>query len=383
MDADRLIERATADSNLPPRGESYRTGLEVFVEDYNKSTTVTDFGRTVAEQMVADTLIARYGIEDWIVRHPEVLDAPVVRPVFILGLPRAGTTLLLNLLALDAQHRTYGNWEANREVPPVEAAHRHDDPRITRKIAEVNAALESGALDPRKHMEMGDEPGECVWLLAQDFKSYAWLIPTAVPNYLDWLYTKADMVSAYRHHKRALQVMQSRAPGNWILKFPSHAPFLDALLSIYPDARIVLTHRDPIRPLASSCSASHHYSALLNSGLDPNHVGWETMRVVTASLQGVSTLRARHPHVPVYDMHYLRFAADPLAEIGRLYRFFEERLTPEVERAMRTNLAAHNAKRADVGPHRYSLATYGISSDKLPRIFRDYVQQFGIVEETE
>jgi hypothetical protein len=190
------------------------------------------------------------------------------------------------------------------------------------------------------------------------------------------------MVAAFRHHKRALQVMQSRTGGQWLLKHPSHACFLDALLAVYPDARVVLTHRDPIRPLGSSCDASHHITAQFNVGLDRRHVGQETLRIIERTLKQVSTLREMHPRTEVHDMHYRNFAADPLEEIKRLYRFLGQDLTAGVERNMRIQLAAQTARRSRVGPHRYHLADYGLSAEKLPRIFADYVEQFGIERES-
>lgn len=382
MDAQTLIKQAVSLAGVPARGDSYRPGLDRFLEDFNASATLTGAGREAARGWVVSTLAARFAIEDWAATHTQLLDAPVERPVFIVGLPRAGTTTLLNLLALDGQHRVYWNWEANREVPPVESAHLHDDPRIARKISEVNAALASGALDERMHVEMGDEPGECVWLMAQDFKSYAWLVLTAAPNYFEWLYTEADMLAAYRHHRRGLQVMQSRAGGQWLLKHPSHACFLDALLTVYPDARIVVTHRDPVRPLGSSCDASHHITAQFNVGLDRRYVGHETLRVIERTLEQVSALREAHPRTEVHDMHYRSFAADPIKEIKRLYEFLGRDLPDTVERNMRNQLAAQAARRSKIGPHHYHLADYGLSSERLPRIFTDYVEQFGIERES-
>jgi hypothetical protein len=189
------------------------------------------------------------------------------------------------------------------------------------------------------------------------------------------------MVAAYRHHQRALQVMQSRAPGQWILKFPTHAPFLDALLTVYPDARIVLTHRDPIRPLGSSCAASHHLTRQFNVDFDPGYVGRETTRILQATLEQMTALRARHPGVPVYDMHYSRFVADPLKEVENIYGFFEERLADRIRRQMQAALDVHNARRAAVGANRYSLADFGLSAQRLPRIYQDYVDQFGVERE--
>lgn len=381
MEAGPLIDAAGTRAGCPVRGETWAEGLDVFLGAFNRSPIVNAFGRGAAEQMVLDTLGARFGIEDWIARHPEVVERPVRRPVFITGLPRTGTTFLLNLLALDPQHRVYGNWEANREVPPVEPAHLHDDPRIARKVAEVNAGLASGFLDHRYHVEMGDEPGECVWLTGQDFKSYPWLILTPAPAYLEWLYGGADMLDAYRHHKRALQVMQSSTGGQWILKYPMHAPFLDALLAIYPDARIVFTHRDPVKPLGSSCSASHHLTAQFNDGLDPAYVGRETQKIAQATLEGVCGFEARHPNVPVHHLHYADFAADPLAAVRSLYNFLQETLAPEVEARIADAIAAQRALRTRVGGHRYALADFGLDEAKLPPIFSEYVDRFAIPPE--
>jgi hypothetical protein len=381
VNTEDYIERAVQRCGYPDSGGSYRIGLEKFLAEFESSPTLNAFGREMGEAWVVDALSARFSIDGWIADHPEVITQPVKRPVFITGLPRAGTTLLLNLLALDPQHRVYGNWEANCEVPPVEATHLHDDPRIARKVAEVNRALETGFLDHRYHVEMGDEPGECVWLLGQDFKSYPWLILTPAPRYFEWLYHEANMLDAYRHHRRALQVMQSRAPGQWILKFPSHAPFLDELLTVYPDARIVLTHRDPVAPLASSCSASFHLTKQFNAGLSPHYTGQETLAIIEASLRGACALRQDHPETPVHDLHYSRFVADPFTEVKSLYAFMGEVLNPEVEKRMRDLLDRQRALRAQVGPHEYRLADFGLDASKLPPIFEQYVAQFDVTPE--
>lgn len=381
LNSDVLVEKATTQSGFPDRGDTYKEGLERFIADFNRSETVNQQGREFAKNWVVEHLSARFALEEWIFQHPEVLHKPVRAPVFILGLPRAGTTLLLNLLALDPQHRPYWHWEANREVPPVEAEQLNDDTRIARKVAEVNAGLESGALDHRHHVEMGDEPCECVWLLAQDFKAYPWLVLTGVPNYLEWLLDGADLAAAYRHHKRALQVMQSRAPGQWLLKYPSHAPFVDAILSVYPEARIVVTHRDPVKPLGSSCSATHHIMAPFNDGEVGSVVGAQTLRIIEESLRGICNLSARHPYTPVYDLHYREFVADPMAEVRRLYDFMGEELFPEVAQRMEKALREHEALRRRVGKHHYQLADYGLSREALPEIFREYMERFDIERE--
>jgi len=382
LNAGTLISQASERSGLKIRGEeTFRPGLEHFLEDFARSDCVTPKGHLAVEQLILTTLEARYRMGDWIHIHPEVLETPVVQPVFILGLPRAGTTMLVNLLALDPQRRVYWSWEALREIPPVEQSHLYDDPRIARKVAEVNAALACGLLDHRHHVEMGDEPAECTFLLGQDFKSNLWLSQTPVPRYFEWLYEKADMRAAYRYQQRALKVLQSRAPGKWTLKLPSHAPFIGPLLDVFPDARIVVTHRDPIKPLPSSCAADMHFIGLISKGADAVYIGDETMKVFEASIDRVEAARVARTDVPFHDCHYRRFVIDPIAEIRRLYDFLGDELTPDVEARMTRAVRAYETRRKEAGANVYRLEDYGLSRDRIEARFADYISRHGIERE--
>jgi hypothetical protein len=382
LSAELLTARAVEIGGLPVRGEAgFRPGLERFLSAFAAADTVTPAGRDRIEALVVDTLIARFRMDDWIHRHPEVLEMPVERPVFILGLPRAGTTLLLNLLAFDPQRRVYWNWEAGREIPPAHRDHLHDDPRIARRIAEVDALLASGMLDHRLHVEMGDEPTECTYLLGQDFKSNLWLSQTPVPDYFDWLIDEADMVAAYRYQKRALQVLQSAAPGKWTLKLPSHAPFVASLLEVFPDARIVLTHRDPVKPIPSAAAAVRIVMGMSCVGVDPAYLGREMLRMVEASVERTMAARDAHPEVPFYDFHYRRFAADPIAEIRRLYDFLGDDLSGDVENRMVAALRVHEARRDAVGPNVYRPEDFGLTRAAIDERFAPYMARFGIERE--
>jgi len=380
-DADVLIERAIAISGLPPRGvESFRPGLEALLPDMARSTTLKPGARGRIEDFAVATLTARLKVEDWFATHPEA-DTPVERPLFIVGMPRAGTTLLFNMLRFDSRRRVFWHWEGNREVPPAEAAHLHDDPRIALRVAEVNAMLEDGVLPRNHHVELGDEPTECIWQLAQDFKGYPWLVQTLAPNYFEWLMHEADMTAAYRYHKRVLQVVQSRAPGWWTLKLPSHAAALSALLEVYPDARIVLTHRDPVKPVGSSSSLVDQIMAQQNDPVDRVGIGYQTAKLLALSAQRMSAARDANPDVPFLDMHYKAFVADPMAEVRRLYAFIERDLPDDVAKLMEGALARHNAERDQHAAHRYRLEDYGLSREKLAPMFADYVERYRIAPE--
>lgn len=374
---DRIVARASEALPLP-RNDSWQPGLALFLRDLDKSTTLLPGARDGIEGFAAQSLRARFAIDDWLERHPEALAAPVTRPLFIMGMPRAGTTLLLNLLRFDPARRVFWHWEGNNELPPAETAHLHDDPRIVRKVAEVNAMLDSGALPRNHHVELGDEPTECNWLLGQDFKAYPWLVQTQVTDYFEWMVHEADMVAAYTHHKRALQLMQSKAPGGWTLKFPSHAMALDAILKVYPDARIILTHRDPIKPVGSSCSLCDQILTLQNSSVDKAALGYQTAKLNALGAERMSAARDANPQVPFMDIHYRPFVRDPLATVRQIYAFIGMELTAPVEAQMQAALDRHNANRTEAGEHRYTLEEYGLSEAGLDRMFGDYIDRYQI-----
>lgn len=374
---DALAARA-AEGQPPPASTSWRVGLSRFLADLAKSQTLLPGARAAIETFAVATLRARFAVERWLADHPRAAAAPVERPVFILGMPRAGTTLLLNLLRFDPQRRVYWHWEGNREIPPARTEHLSDDPRIALRVAEVEAMLDSGALPRNHHVELGDEPTECNWTLGQDFKAYPWLVQTIVPDYFEWLMHDADMAAAYRHHANVLRALQSAAPGRWTLKFPSHALGIEAILQVYPDARIVMTHRDPIKPVASSCSLCHQILSLQNTEIDRKALGYQTLTLNLLGAQRMTAARDAHPSTEFHDIHYKTFVRDPLATIRALYAFEGKTLAPEVEAKMQAAIDKQRAERDLSGAHRYRLEDYGLDVGRTRRAFADYVQRYGI-----
>lgn len=375
--AQDIITRASRDIPAAPP-DSWRAGLELFMEGLARSQSLLPGARAGIEAYAEASLRARFALEHWLAQHPKAAETPITRPLFILGMPRAGTTLLLNLLRLDPQRRVLWHWEGNREMPPAQAASLHDDPRIAVKVREINAMLDSGALPRNHHVEMGDEPTECIWPLGQDFKAYPWLVQTQVPDYFEWLMHEADMNTAYAYQYRYLQVLQSGAPGAWTLKLPTHALALDSILANFPDARIVMTHRDPIKPVASSCSLCDQILSLQNKQIDKAMLGYQTATLNALGARRMSVVRDAHPDTPFMDIHYKPFTADPMATIRKLYHFEEMELTPEVAAKMQNELDRHNFARNAAGSHRYRLEDYGLDETGLDRMFGDYVSRYGI-----
>ena len=234
----------------PTRGGSWHEGLELVCSSLSQPSVSTG-GRAQLAGEAVNYLANRLRVDAHHRTHPDLASTEVTAPVVILGLPRTGTTVLSYLFGCDPRWRTLRNWEAVQSVPPPTTATLTTDPRC-REMLELQEAILPRLDPPPPHWEWADGPTECTFLLAQDFRAAMWDSRVPNPDYHRWI-AECDMTPAYAHHRRTLQVLQSEAPGRWVLKMPAHALFIDALLATYPDARIIWTHRDPYKSVASFC----------------------------------------------------------------------------------------------------------------------------------
>jgi hypothetical protein len=374
--AAELVARARELTGLEKfYSDSYREGLELATAEYARCKTLTPIGRAFQEQLLVQALSQRLKIDDWLARHPEAAAEPVKEPVFIVGLPRTGTTLLVNLLALDPRRRPFFTWESDNAVPPPEAAHMQDDPRIAQKRAALQEAERNGLMLP--HFELAEDPSEEWFLLFEDFKAIAVDHVADVPGYGDWFYHRADMLPALRHHKRALQLLQSRAPGRWLLKHPSHVLHLDALFAIYPDAKAIVLHRDPLLVVAAYCSLLRYSRQLLmGESVDLKQLGAQYLPMLVLHADRLVEYRHAHPRAPFHDLHYHEFKADPLGEIRRIYAFLSEELTPAIEEQMRRYLAVRPEQ--PFGKHDYTLEEFHLERRRVRELFRRYASTYDV-----
>ena len=270
--------------------------------------------------MVVGSLSNRLRVVDWIARHPEVQDERIDAPIVVIGMFRAGTTFLSQLLDQDPRNRALLLWEAGDSVPPPTPADHRAGPRVdavhasNAMLAEINPQIEA------IHHEEADEATECIAVMGQDFKSLTWEAIANVPAYGDWL-LGVDQRSAYEYHRSVLQVLQSGGVrGRWTLKSPHHAIALEHLAAVYPDARLVLLHRDPVVLSASVCSL---ISTLSSTFTDADHrayivAHWPAM--LEESVRRIDAFRAAHPEHPIVDVQYADLVTDPAATVASIYR---------------------------------------------------------------
>jgi sulfotransferase family protein len=370
----RACERAGRDDF---GGDSWREGLTLLVQTVDSAPGVTAGGRDFVYGQFVDALWNRLRVVDYLKQHPEVAAERIERPLVVLGLPRTGTSLASYLLDQDPNRRSLLTWEAENSVPPASPETLRTDPRCSKKKAELDTLAEGlkAANIPMVHWDEADGPTECMFLQNQDFKAYLWeaFMPTSA--YADWL-LDADMTSTYAYERSVLQMLQSRAPGVWSLKMPSHAVHIDTLLSTFPDARIIWAHRDPFKATASFLRLNYLSRAVLGADIDVTGVVSNVLRQLQAHVARPLRTRRRIGDGKFFDLHYAALMRDPIGVMRSLYEWAGDDLTRSTEAAMLSWLERNPQDRFGVQP--YSLDGSGVTIADLEPVFDQYLSAFDI-----
>jgi hypothetical protein len=380
LDEASLFAAAQRESGLHAFGdESFRDPLRRLLASLDEEAELSPLGRLLLRQSLVRALVNRLRLEALGHQHPEIGALPVREPVFILGLQRTGTTLLHRLLTCEPALRPLLSWEALNPAPfPGVAASAGRDPRM--RLAEIAErglrylAPEFFAIHPVE----AHAPEEDVLLLDLSFVSPTVDATQNVPRYSAWL-RETDQRPAYRYFRRAIQLLLWQRPGRWLGKTPHHLENLDALLDVFPDAKIIQTHRDPTRVVASYCSMMAHGRAIFSDRVDPHVVGAQLAdRAVRAVTRAISE-RERVSSRGFHDVAYADLLADPMKQIRHIYDFLALPLAPATEASMQRWLAANPQNKR--GVHRYRLEDFGLEREQLARRFEPYCQRFGVAAE--
>ena len=374
---DELLAAARQITGVDDPGSGpWRDALDVLWTSIHAEAGLNEGGERIFESWVGTRLANRLRLEDWADKHPGALKKPVERPIVILGMLRTGTTILSELLACDTNNRPLMKWEALDAIPPPRIEDRDTDPRIAREVGRVERMFDHVPHLRAVHYERGDGPTECVALLGQSFRSQDWAGLFHVPTYTRWLH-RCAMDDAYAYHRKALQVLQTGWNGRWCLKAPGHMFALDALLATYPDARLVVTHRDPLRTVASSASLSvqSRPESLTTADLD-GYFGAMWLEVLQSMVDQLMEFRQRRPDVPFLDLHFEDFVANPISAVEKIYDFDGRPFDDAARSTMETYLAEH--PKGEHGSHRYELSDFGLSKEAVTERFATYCRHFDV-----
>lgn len=379
-----LLAAARAKTGLADFGEEsdWREGFRRLLQSLNEEARLNPVGRLIAFNELLRHLENRLRVTEDIRRHPEILDVEIVKPLFMVGLPRTGSTIMHDLLAQDPTSRVPLTWECHLMSPPPERASYETDPRIA--VCEQHFEQTSRALIPEFQAlhEMGARLAqECVMLNAFDFKSVIFANQFRIPSYQRWVET-TDQTSVYRTHKRQLQYMQWRNPRDrWVLKSTGYHWGLDAICKVYPDARIVMTHRDPLKLIASHCSLVSMACSMGSDQVDRLEIGrmwsasWEdAMRRGVAFRKGGSSQAQG-----AFDMHFSEMVKDQVGMACRIYAHFGIPMSDAALERMRRFIASNPKDRH--GTHRYTLEQFGLERARERERYRFYQEYFKVAEE--
>ena len=382
LDPDAMITRAIRKARSSDFGDDdFREGLERFLGSAEREGDLTLLGRLMVQGYTTNNLVNRLKLVDWRKKHPEVQREEIVRPLFIVGLPRTGTTILHSLLEQDPANRSPLAWEIQHPVPPATPETFQSDPRIATMQKTLEQLFELVPGFEAMHPMSATQPEECVAVFTQCFRSEQLQVQFNVPSYQAWV-DEADMRSTYEYHRRFLQHVQSGGVRGerWVLKSPAHLNKIDTLLDVFPDARIVHTHRDPIKVCASVASITAMLRSAGSDRIDLHEIGRQQLdwwaKLVQQSLEQRRRFADRREQF--FDVQLRELVTDPLDVVHRMYGHFGYELSDEVDARMREFMEAHQRDRH--GSHTYTPEDFGIDPIRDREPFAEYIEHFGLQE---
>jgi Sulfotransferase family len=373
--ADELEAEARTHTGLHDFGDGeHREGLDNLVRSFNEEAGLTDTGEVMQRVRLVSLLSSRLQVEATYREHPDI-DAQVVEgPVFVIGLPRTGTTALSQLVAADPQFRSLRTWESSAPCPPPETATEHSDPRIAATEAGLAMMDEMFPLMKTMHHTEATTATECQDLLGMSFRTVHFDGFGRVPSYLAWV-TECDMRGTYRYHRRVLRLLQWHCPPRlWHLKTPVHMFSLPALLEAYPDAKFLWSHRDPAKVLGSVCSLIHYTRSWSSDRDDSLELGTEQLERWWLAVSRAMAFRAEVGDERFADLSFADLQVDPVGALGDAYARIGIAFDDRSRAAVSAWAGGHEP--GAHGRHSYELADFGLDPDRVHERFAPYMDAY-------
>jgi hypothetical protein len=371
LDEAALLRAATA--QVPDAdfgGEEFLPAFSRLLAALRDEAQLDRSGEWAAAARIVMALNRRRQLSRLLARAPELRDRPIASPIFILGFPRTGTTLLHNLLATDPRNRAVRLWEMREPFAPDDRPGFDAQAWSSSVIATTEQVIAAGyKMSPRLadiHPLRATWPDECSWLFRNSFTSLVFGFSHYVPSYVEWLLAQ-DMQPAYAYFKLQLQaITHQRGGAPLVLKDPCHLWHLGALLQVFPDARVIQLHRAPeqvVGSFASLCQALHEGGATARPSAE---IGRYALDMLARGLQRIDAVRATLAPDRIFDVDYRELVGDPLATLQRIHARFGLSFEAQA-RDRATAWLAEN--RGLSGRHRYELHDFGLDATEVERQF--------------
>ncbi len=380
FDLTAVLSAATEKEGLSDFGPlPFEDALTALLDSYAEAD-LNDIGTHILRSGLVHSLRMRLRAQEWIRRHPEILDEKIVAPIVVVGMMRSGTTLLQRMLAADPRlHCAYG-WEVVEVAPKLGYRFTDEDPRISISQARESKSRELAPELFAIHPMYAREAEEEIVFLSDAFLSHVPESGAHLPAYRSWL-DDQDFTPAYDylHHMLKFLQWQKRQHGQsarrWVLKTPAHLGYLDTLRAQFPDLHLVHMHRDPCDTIASGASLNATLHAMHSDTVDLRRVGAEWLERMGWTNDRAMRVRAgwSDDDQRVTDIEFAAAVADPIGAVARVYDAVGMPLTAEAETAMRRWLS-HRPREA--ARPSYALETYGLTADQVDDRFAAYNHRF-------
>jgi len=373
INAEKIIEKAAKKAEYKGSLPLAEDGLRRMVSAINEEARPNSFGSLAVKKLLERTLYGRYQIEQHLLKNPEIERIAINQPVFIIGMPRTGTTILHALLHEDIAHRSVLAWECLLPYPPSTPETFRDNEQLNTIRKEFGQLFKLVPDFLRKHYMAANSPQECLGIDALDFNTFQVSAQMYVPTYMEWVANGADRLATMRFHKRFLQYLQSGGVvgDRWLLKSPVHLMRLPELFEVYPDAKIIMTHRDPTNVVTSAASLISSVRSLYSDHEDPKRTGQEQLQ--TWSLYFKRFLESRQElkkEEQIIDLKFDDFASDQVGIVKKIYERFGWELS-DIALNHFKKFIIQNPKDKN-GVHYYTPGTFGLTNDQINQEFASY-----------
>lgn len=378
-----LAEARTRTGGLEDFGPGpFLEPLGLFVSSLERDARLNPVGQYIARERALAHIVNRLSYVNDRKLYPGIAQQKIVKPVFIIGLGRTGSTILHDILAQDPANRAPLTWEVTFPSPPPKTATFLTDPRIAQCEAGFPPMDERREKFKAMHPMGAQLSQECVVMMGDTMCTPLFHNQFRVTEYQDWVDRAGHWAHVYDFHHRQLQHLQSAHAGErWVLKTGAHMWGLEHLLRTYPDARIVFTHRDPVKSLTSYASLTALVRSMGSDQVDRFEVAedWNP-RLKRALEHAIAVRSARaYPQAVFYDMKFSEFIRDQFAVVEKIYEAFDLPMTAAAAAKMKWFIADN--PQGKHGIHRYAPEEYGIKPDAVRREFRPYIERFDLPPE--
>ena len=384
LDADRMLAEARDRAGCDDFGpDGFGARLHAMLDAVESDTGLGPLGRFAVRQRTVRLLTSRLLVEDLVRRRPEILGIELPAPIVVIGLPRSGTTHLVNLIAADTRLRSLPYWESLEPVPrPGDGPARDGvDPRFTRCRRDYEAQVAMVPLITAMHHQHPTAIEEEIELEDLDFASYTleWL--ARVPRWRDF-YLGLDQVPHYAYMKKVLQVVTFlRGPRRWVLKSPQHLEQIPALVATFPDATFAITHRDPVSVIQSAATMLAYGDRMRRPAIEPEALAAYWVDRVDRLLRACVRDRDLLPADRSVDVVFHEFMADDVATVERIYGHAGLPLTTAARAQLDAFMAAN--PRGKHGSLAYDLrGDFGLDPAEVRARFGYYFDRFPVAVES-